>query len=55
LQETSGGDKSGSRRPEIEGLVTAGKDEQPDASPDVQTYQNATARVDQFLEKAGGE
>lgn len=52
LQVPSGGDKSGSRRPEIEGLVTAGEDDQPDGSPDVQAYQNATARVDQFLEKA---
>ncbi len=55
LQVTSGGDRSGSRRPEIEGLVTAGKDDQPDASLDVQEYQNATVRVDQFLEKAVAE
>ena len=55
LQVTSGGERSGSRRPEIEGLVTAGNDDQPDAPPDVQGYQKATARVDQFLEKAGAE
>jgi type IV secretion system protein VirD4 len=55
LQVTSDGEKSGSRRPEIEGLVTARKNDQPDASPDVQAYQNATARVDQFLEKAAAE
>jgi len=55
LQVTSAGEKRGSRRPEIESLVTEGNDDQPDGSPDVQAYQMATARVDQFLEKAAGE
>jgi len=55
LQVTSDGEKSGSRRPEIEGLVTESKADQPVAPPDVQAYQKATARVDQFLEKAVAE
>ena len=55
LQVTSAGEMSGSRRPEIESLVTESKADQPDASPDVHAYRNATARVDQFLEKAGAE
>jgi type IV secretion system protein VirD4 len=55
LQVSSVDEKNGSRRPEIEALVSASKDDQPDASPDVQAYQKATARVDQFLEMAVAE
>ena len=51
LQVTSGD----LRWPEIEGLVSADKGDQPSASPDVQAYQNATAGVDQFLEKAADD
>ena len=47
--------RMGTRRPEIEALKADGRGDQPAATPDAQAYQSATARVDQFLEKAVGD
>lgn len=55
LQVPARGDKKGARRPEVQALIISGKENHTGVTPDVGAYQNATARVDQFLEKAADD